>query len=117
MAGAETPRRDSYSCVQVDDLANPWGFYAVAEGGASQDQNFPQFPELAPRLAADVPGMLARNPRVHQNPCRALYETHRAASKVASSGNIYPETTSALSLAMLQEEFLHIAWDGDAKIV
>lgn len=111
------PCHDSYACMQVDDMANPWAFYAVAEGCPPQGWSSVQHQEQAPRLAADIPAMLARHPSLHSNPCRALFETHKAATKVAALGTVYPESNSALSLVLLRDEFLHIAWAGDAKIV
>lgn len=108
----DRPSCNSFACVQVDDLANPWAFYAVGNSMSSA-----LYPELRPRPATDIPGMLARNPRLHCSPSRALYETHMAATKAEACGDIYPETSAALSLALLREEFLHIAWAGDAKIV
>jgi len=118
VSGALTPCHDGYACLQVDDFSNPWAFYAVAEGTDAGRWSSPQGPqELSPKLAADLPAMLTRNPRLHVNPCRALYETHMAATKVAAMGNVYPDTNEGLSLVMLRDEFLHIAWAGDAKIV
>lgn len=103
--------------MQVDDIGNPWAFYAVAESSGNQIRNVHQPQDLAPRLMAEIPAMLARHPAVHRMPCRALYETHMAATRVAARGKAYPEANDALSLVLLRDEFLHIAWAGDAKIV
>jgi serine/threonine protein phosphatase PrpC len=104
--------QDSYALVQVDDLANPWAFYAVAERTLQHGQ-LPSFAQLA-RFTIDLPAWLVQNPRVHQNPCRALYETHALATKAMLRAAVRP---GALTMAVLREEFLNISWTGESKVV
>jgi len=97
--------QDSYAIVQVDDLANPWAFYTVVEGGRSE-QNM--------RVAADTPSILAQNPRVHVNQCRALYETQIAATKAAMQSGA---RVGGMTLVLLKDEFLNISWTGETRVV
>lgn len=97
--------RDSYSVVQVDDLANPWAFFSVVEARNEQ---------IATRIAADIPGTLAKNPRLHSNQCRALYETHMVATKGAQQVDA---KVDALTMVLLRDEFLNIAWTGESRVV
>lgn len=107
-AVADRDGKDSYACVQVDDMANPWGLYAICEGYGADGSR------ASAQLAAQVPGILARNPRLHRSPCRALYESYLAGNQAVSASSMSGAT---LSIALLRDDFLNIAWTGDAKMV
>jgi len=100
--------KDSYACVQVDDMANPWGLYAICEGHG------PDGGRASAQFAAQLPGILARNPHLHRSPCRALFESHLSGSQALGIEALSQPT---LSIALLRDEFLNIAWAGDAKMV
>lgn len=110
LQGDASQDRSSYACVQVDDLSNPWGLYAVAEGHGKQGG------EISARLAAELPRVLLQHEDVYRNPCQALYEAYLAAGEAAAAISS-SASRSTMGVALLRDGFLHVAWAGGAKVV
>jgi len=112
-AEASNPNQDNYACVQVDDPANPWGLYAVADGHG------PQGHLLSALLVHELPALLALNPRFHRNASLALHQSFLAVGEMASSCDFVDASASGgtLSTALLSRGLLHVAWVGDSKVI
>lgn len=103
--------QNSYLCLQIDDLANPWGAYAVAEGRG------PDAHYTSAKLVSELPSLLARHPQVYSSPCQALYECQVVADKLVNGNALYGASSSTLTTAILRDGYLNIAWLGDSRIV
>jgi len=112
-AEASSPNQDNYACVQVDDPANPWGLYAVADGHG------PQGHLLSALLVHELPALLALNPCIHRNASLALHQSFLAVGEMVSSCDFVDASASGgtLSAAMLSHGLLHVAWVGDSKVI
>eukprot|EP00927_Polykrikos_kofoidii_P050275 TRINITY_DN44193_c0_g1_i1.p1 TRINITY_DN44193_c0_g1~~TRINITY_DN44193_c0_g1_i1.p1 ORF type:complete len:476 (-),score=67.56 TRINITY_DN44193_c0_g1_i1:534-1961(-) len=106
---------NGYVCAHVEDVPKTWGFYVVADacGAASH--------LVARQVVEELPRLLLRNPRLYKNSCCALYESFLLSSGIASSlgcdENDKSGSRSDLSVALLRDGYLHVAWDGNSKVV
>merc|ERR1712232_1456387 len=105
--------QDNFTCLQVDDLANPWGLYAVSDGHG------PQGHLVSTLLVHELPGLLVQNPAIHRDTNLALYQTFVSAAEMAETCQFVDASVSGgtFSAAMLREGYLHVAWVGDSKVV
>lgn len=105
--------QDNYALIQVDDPHNPWGVYAVSDGEG------PDGHLLSTLLVHELPGLLAQNPNFHSHTSLALHQSFVAAGEMSSTCQFVDSSFSGgtLSVAMLRDSLLHIAWVGDSKIV
>lgn len=105
--------QDNYTCLQVDDLANPWGLYAVSDGHG------PQGHLVSTLLVHELPGLLVQNPAIHRDSDLALYQSFVSVGEMATTCQFVDASNSGgtLSAALLRDGFLHVAWVGDSKVV
>eukprot|EP00428_Durinskia_dybowskii_P010403 CAMPEP_0170308022 /NCGR_PEP_ID=MMETSP0116_2-20130129/54442_1 /TAXON_ID=400756 /ORGANISM="Durinskia baltica, Strain CSIRO CS-38" /LENGTH=241 /DNA_ID=CAMNT_0010560187 /DNA_START=66 /DNA_END=787 /DNA_ORIENTATION=+ len=105
--------QDNFACLQVDDVSNPWGFYAVAGGHG------PHGHLISTLLVHELPGLLVPNPLLHCSSDKALWQAFVAAGEMVTSCQFIDASSSGatLSTALLRDGLLHVAWVGDAKIV
>lgn len=109
----EGPSPSNFACVQVDDPSSAWGLYAVADGHG------PQGHLIATLLMHEVPGLVAMSPSFCQRPGLSLHQAFIAASEMVTTCQFADPTDSgsALSVVLLREGFLHVAWLGDIQVV
>lgn len=113
-AGQGMPEnQDNYACVQVDDIANPWGLYAVADGQG------PQGHLVSTLLVHELPSLLAQNPSLHRDSNLALYQSFVSVGEMASTCQFIDASTSGgtMSAVLMREGILHVSWVGDSKVV
>lgn len=105
--------QDNFACLQVDDLANPWGLHVVADGSG------PQGHLVSTLLVHELPSLLIQNPGLHRNPNMALYQALLSVSQMANSCHFIDPSVSggSLSTVFMHEGSLHVAWAGDCKVV
>lgn len=105
--------QDNYACLQVNDLANPWGLYAVADGSG------PAGRLVSALLVHELPGLLVQNPGLHRNSSSALYQTFVSVGEMVATCQYVDASWSGstLSSVLLREGLLHLAWVGDSKAV
>mmetsp|Transcript_24553 Transcript_24553/g.68327 ORF Transcript_24553/g.68327 Transcript_24553/m.68327 type:complete len:519 (-) Transcript_24553:35-1591(-) len=111
--GVAADNQDNYACVQVDDLANPWGFYAVADGHGSNGHL------VSTLLVHELPGLLLGSPSLHRDSSLALYQSFLSVGEMVSTCQYVDASASGstLTAALLREGLLHVAWVGDSKAV
>lgn len=104
---------DNYLCVQVDDLANPWGVYGVASGQG------PQGHLITALIAHELPGLLVQNAQLHRDSNLALFQSFvRVGEMIGSCQFLDADVSGAtLSTILVRAGRLHIAWIGDSKVV
>eukprot|EP00928_Gymnodinium_smaydae_P036271 TRINITY_DN25373_c0_g1_i1.p1 TRINITY_DN25373_c0_g1~~TRINITY_DN25373_c0_g1_i1.p1 ORF type:complete len:549 (-),score=74.83 TRINITY_DN25373_c0_g1_i1:104-1693(-) len=105
--------RDNYAILQVDDLANPWGLYMVADGSGKQGHL------ISALLVHELPSLLVQNPGLHRNTCLALHQAYLSISEMVTTCQYVDATHSGSTLAtvLLRDGLLHVAWVGDSKAV
>lgn len=104
---------DNYLCVQVDDLANPWGVYSISSGQG------PQGHLITALVAHELPGLLVQNAQLHSDSNLALFQSFvRLGEMIGSCQFLDADISGATLTALLvRSGRLHIAWIGDSKVV
>lgn len=105
--------QDNFACVQVDDMAAPWGLYGVADGFG------PQGHFVSALLVHEFASILVQNSNFMRDANLALYQSFVAVSEKATSCQYLDMNNSGgmLSIVLLRDQVLHVAWVGDCKVV
>eukprot|EP00927_Polykrikos_kofoidii_P072773 TRINITY_DN68866_c0_g1_i1.p1 TRINITY_DN68866_c0_g1~~TRINITY_DN68866_c0_g1_i1.p1 ORF type:complete len:483 (-),score=63.09 TRINITY_DN68866_c0_g1_i1:48-1496(-) len=105
--------QDNFACLVVDDLANPWCLYVVADGSG------PAGDVVSALLVHELPGVLVQNPGVHSDSSCALYQSFVSVGEMVSTCQYVDVSTSyaSLSAVLLRDGVLHVAWVRDSKVV
>lgn len=109
----EKGNQDNYAVLQVNDMANPWGLYMVADGDGPQGQL------ISTLLVHEVPSVLIQNPNFHSKSCMALHQSYGTVAEMVATCQYIDASHSGSSLCsvFLRGGMLHVAWVGTCKVV
>jgi len=112
-SACRSENQDNFAAVQVDDVANPWALYAIADGHG------PHGHLVSTLLVHELPCLLTQNPSLHKHSSLALHQAFLSVGEMAATCQFVDATVSGstLSAVLLREGVLNVAWVGDSKAV